>query len=405
MTRNTGPESESPERGPDAPVLPPKIINLFAGEFEPTRSELPPRSRIPTQHDVRLKSEPEPASPEPEDREADEPATSRARPDIQALLAGAKRWAIPAATVLACALLVFIVVQIGRGCVERRGATRGAAAQRPAAATAGGKAAAAAAFAPRFDAPPAPPSVEAALADLSAFAAAKASLARLDETLAGEIETGAGGLRPYIAKASLSLIDPLYGLGDEDLKRLTPAERAPVALYRDVFSRLGRTLGTRDDRAADAAYLQSAGETLSNDLAASKDLGLPKLVLCRSVIGFSRYEAFTDAALKARHLPLIQAYVEIANPKAEVRDDGRHVYRLSEQIRLFRNSTPAAPIMDTTVSLTEVTMGSKHDFFAAQYLRPSRAAEPGDYTIEVRVTDQVSGQVASAKAPLRIVAD
>lgn len=403
MTRNTGPESDSPERGSDAPVLPPKIINLFAGEFEPARSELPPRSRIPNSNDIKPRDQQEPATNEPEEREADEPAPPRERPDVKALLAGAKRWAIPAATVLACALLVFIVVQIGRGCVQRRGATRGTATQRSA--VAGEKAGPVDAFAPRFDAPPAPPSVEAALADLSAFAAAKGSLARLDETLAGEIETGAGGLRPYIAKASLSLIDPLYGLGDEELKRLTPAERAPVALYRDVFSRLGRTLGTRDDRAADAAYLQSAGETLSGDLAASKDLELPKLVLCRSVIGFSRYEAFTDQTLKARHLPLIQAYVEIANPKAEVRDDGRHVYRLSEQIRLFRNNTPSMPIMDTTVSLTEVTMGSKHDFFAAQYLRPSRAAEPGDYTLEVRVTDQVSGQVVSAKAPLRIVAD
>lgn len=138
----------------------------------------------------------------------------------------------------------------------------------------------------------------------------------------------------------------------------------------------------------------------------ARKLRIAKAVLSRNVTGFARYEPLTEARLRARHLPLVQLYVEFEAPQPEVREDGRHVYRLAQDIRMVRgDSGRGAPLIENTVSLTEVAMGPKRDFFASQYLRPARPAEPGDYVIEVRLTDQVANITAAAKIPVTIVAE
>lgn len=135
-------------------------------------------------------------------------------------------------------------------------------------------------------------------------------------------------------------------------------------------------------------------------------LQIVKAALCRNVTGFARYESLTETRLRARHLPLVQLYVEFEGPQPEIREDGRHVYRLAQEIRMARSdSVRGEALLDTTVSLTEVAMGPKRDFFASQYLRPTRTAEPGNYLIEVRLTDQVDNTSVSAKIPVTIVAE
>lgn len=135
-------------------------------------------------------------------------------------------------------------------------------------------------------------------------------------------------------------------------------------------------------------------------------LEIPKLVLCRGVTGFANYDPIPDAPLKPHHLPHIQAYVEIAHPKPEQRNDGRHIYYMTKSMKLYRSDIgPTEPVMDTALSLVVGGMSPRRDFFSAQPLQALRRVEPGEYTLLVRITDQISGESTSEETTFVIHAD
>ena len=125
-------------------------------------------------------------------------------------------------------------------------------------------------------------------------------------------------------------------------------------------------------------------------------LEIPKLVLCRSVREFGHYEPLPDAPLLPRHLPLIVAYVEIANPHPQPRDDERYVYYMTQSMRLYRTDVgPSEPLLDTTVSLVVGGASPRRDFHSEQPLHTARPVFAGEHTLAVRIFDQVSGQIAT----------
>lgn len=129
--------------------------------------------------------------------------------------------------------------------------------------------------------------------------------------------------------------------------------------------------------------------------AMDRPLSIAKLVLCRNVSGFGNYDPIPETNIRPRHIPYIQAYVEIAHPKPEPRDDGRHVYYMTQHTKLYRADVgPTQPLMDTSVSLVTGGMSPRQDFHATQHLQAPRTVPPGRYTLLVRVTDQISGESA-----------
>lgn len=126
------------------------------------------------------------------------------------------------------------------------------------------------------------------------------------------------------------------------------------------------------------------------------DLTIKKLVLCRSVGGFGQYEPIPDIPLTARHIPYIQAYVELTDARPEPRDDGRYIYHLTKHTRLYRTDIgPGEPLMDTSVSQVISGLSPRRDFHTVQALAPTRRVNPGQHTLEITITDQVSGHRAT----------
>jgi hypothetical protein len=132
-------------------------------------------------------------------------------------------------------------------------------------------------------------------------------------------------------------------------------------------------------------------------------LEIPKLVLCRSVREFGHYEPLPDAPLLPRHLPLIVAYAEIANPHPQPRDDERYVYYMTQSMKLYRTDVgPSEPLLDTTVSLVVGGASPRRDFHSEQPLHTARPVFAGEHTLVVRVFDQVSGQTATREITFEI---
>ena len=132
-------------------------------------------------------------------------------------------------------------------------------------------------------------------------------------------------------------------------------------------------------------------------------LAIPKLVLSRSVNGFGQYEPIPDIPLTARHVPYIQAYIEMANPHPEVRDDDRFIYYMTQHTRLYRTDIgPSEPLLDTSVSLVIGGLSPRSDFHSVTTLTPTRRVQPGEHTLEIQITDQVSGQQASRRTTFTV---
>ncbi len=129
---------------------------------------------------------------------------------------------------------------------------------------------------------------------------------------------------------------------------------------------------------------------------ATETVAINKLVLCRNVGGFGQYEPIPDIPLTARHIPYIQAYVELIGARPEPREDQRYIYYLTKHTRLYRTDIgPGEPLMDTSVSHVISGLSPRRDFHTVQVLAPTRRVNPGKHTLEIVITDQVSGQRSS----------
>ena len=184
------------------------------------------------------------------------------------------------------------------------------------------------------------------------------------------------------------------------------SEELPVVDVRPELSEARRHVGPQEKPPSGAANLSESRRNISTPGAIPGMLHIPKLVLSRDVSGFGDYQPIPDIPLKAHHFSYIHAYVEIADPKPERRDDGRHIYYLTKAVKLYRSDIgPTEPVMDTARSLVVGGMSPRQDFYSSQALQASRRIVPGEYTLVVSVTDQVSGETASEETTFIIHAD
>jgi len=250
------------------------------------------------------------------------------------------------------------------------------------------------------------PQPEAESAERKNLITRKRAAGLLNKTFSEDIKKGKNHLKPYIAKAGLAMIDPIFTLSIDELTLLTPQERAYIAAYYDMFTQLGRNLGSKLNEDADLIYLSTAAERLSDQLNAQQSMKITKLLLCQNITGFGKYEESPNLVFSIHQLPLVQVYIEIANLKSEPGPDNQYVIRISKDIRLISQSMSGEEVvMQTAMSATEVSRSIRRDFYISQPLNPPRDLKSGDYLLEVRINDKVSGETATASVPLTVIND
>lgn len=418
MSKKRSTENTPPPGGEEAqPAIPPKIVDLLGEAFEEPRLEPPPKTifakglakgEMPGGPTETISQPEETAAlktsvrvPPSQEAPTDfpQPATAAASertipaPMVQTSVRRRIAWVAASAGVLLLAAGIF---SIARFSLVRR--------DRP---TAGmsptlelhEKKLTAPRVKPRFSIPPAP-SPESVATSLWGDPAIYAVLGRLD--LALDEGTKDGDVPAYLRKAGLALFDPRFGVKNEELASLDASLRKVVSAYRDFFVRIGRWSGTSPS----AGDLADAAEQFAESVMEARGLEAKRVLLCRNVTGFGRYEPVVEESIRSRHLPLVQVYVEFTGARPEIREDGRYIYRLSQGLRLRRVNRAEEPaLIDTAISLTELSLSPRHDFFSAQYLRPEKPVPPGDYVVEIELTDQVTGARAFGKAWAKVVAD
>ncbi len=226
---------------------------------------------------------------------------------------------------------------------------------------------------------------------------------RLAWTLAADSRAGDESLRPYLARAALSLADPRQELSEADLLRLSPDRRRLVLAYQRTFSQLARSLGASDGD--DRQLLRDAAEELVGQLDAWKKLTLRKLRLCRRVDGYGTYQTFgSHTFLAGRAHPMI-VYAELDHFAVQPQADGQNLVHLTQEMVLFNESDGLPVWRQRPVTIKDQSLNRRRDFFVVQVITLSDRLTVGKYLLKVTITDEIGQAVDEATVPIQIVAD
>lgn len=211
-------------------------------------------------------------------------------------------------------------------------------------------------------------------------------------------------LKPYLAAAALSLLDPKAELTDADLTALSPEDRHLVLAYQRAFTHLGQSLRGSSDE--DRRNLRSAAEELAEQTAERGKLRVHNAQLCTRVDGFGQYTPFAhNTFLAGKEQPAI-VYAELAGYSA-LRDSGdqHYVVKLTQKIVLY-NESDGLPVWK--VEPTEIldrSRNARRDFFVVQLINLPARLSVGKYRLKLTITDEQGKAVDEASMPVNIVAD
>lgn len=226
---------------------------------------------------------------------------------------------------------------------------------------------------------------------------------KLDQLMTQDISGRRAGLKPYLAKASLCLIDADCRLQEEDLSSLSPEDRAVVEEYQALFSKLGRDLGGKD-READREALIASSQVLTAALNAQRKIEIAQVALCKQVVGFGNYETFEKNEFSANDMPRVLVYTALDNFKSAAQSDGQYAVKLVQELSLFKaGGRDRAPVWsEQPVQVMDVARSPRRDFFLVQVLRLPEKIEAGEYELQVKVSDLADGGSSVSRLPLRI---
>lgn len=232
----------------------------------------------------------------------------------------------------------------------------------------------------------------------------EAMIKKLDKKLTEEIADRRSGLRPYLAKASLCLLDSDCRLQDADLALLSPEDRSVVEEYRTLFSQLGQQL-RGSNRKPDRDTLVASAQQLSASLGAQQKMGIAQALLCRQVNGFGMYDPFAKNEFRLGEMPKALVYTELDNFKARRQGDGQYAVKLIQELSLYRaGAVERGPVWsEQPVQIVDLSRNRRRDFFLVQFLRLPETLDAGEYELQVKVSDLADGSSAVSKIPVRLL--
>lgn len=239
---------------------------------------------------------------------------------------------------------------------------------------------------------------ESAAADAGALSAEELVSALADRLA----ERGSNGLRPWLARAALTIAEPQRELTDADLGTLNSDDRKLVLAYQRMFTQLGRSLGR--DAEADRHELQVAAEELMDQLRAERGLSIRKAELCTRVDGYGIYDPFESTTFVAGRQRSAIVYIELDDFQTE-HEDGRHVARLRQEIVLYNASDGLAVWRVQPTDIVDKSRNQRRDFFLVQVVKLPATLNVGKYLLKVTITDEVGEAVDESTIPIEFVAD
>ncbi len=211
------------------------------------------------------------------------------------------------------------------------------------------------------------------------------------------------GLRPYLAQAALTLVDPKRELAAEDLKDLSADDRKLILAWQNTFTLLGRSLGK--DTPKDRAQLKLAAEELAEQIKSEKKLTIQTIQLCRSVRGYGIYTPFLNNTFLANQANRMIVYCEIDNFKSVAQTNGEFAVSLTQEAVLLTEADGQPVWRLRPVTVIDRSKNLRRDFFLIADITLPASLNVGRYTLQITITDRNGNAFTSSNIKLNYVAD
>lgn len=208
-------------------------------------------------------------------------------------------------------------------------------------------------------------------------------------------------IKPYVMRASLSLLDPRAEISRKELEPLNPEDRRLVLGYQTMFSYLGQYLSQADVE-KDREHAAMAADLLSDFISKPKILKLQNSNLCRSVARYGVYETFGENSFTAGQEQEVIVYTELENVKSEQNTNKMYFAKLTLEVSLYRQSDGQMVDSLDPQTLTDESRSKRRDFHLWTRFLLRRNLPGGDYTLNIRVTDELGLTRDEQKVALKI---
>ena len=211
-----------------------------------------------------------------------------------------------------------------------------------------------------------------------------------------------GALRPFLARAALSMMDPQLELSENELADLGEEDRRIVLAYQQAFTMLGKSMGA--DPAVNRAQAKSVAEELLAKIGGEKRLSIRGAKLCTKVNGYGVYSVFeSNSFLAGKEQPMI-VYAELDHFSSATEDE-QQVVRLTQQITLYNDVDGLAVWKVKPTQIVDRSRNKRRDFFVVQIVNLPSRLTVGKYQFKLQITDEVGQAVDEVAIPIQIVAD
>jgi hypothetical protein len=179
-----------------------------------------------------------------------------------------------------------------------------------------------------------------------------------------------------------------------------PAEQARVAAgFIETLISLREAHG--GDLPGESSRLLERIDGLRDSLIPISDLALPKVALCRAVVGFGLYDPIEPPRFPARAGGEFVAYCEIRHLTSRRLENGEHETHFDVTISIL--TAEGRTIQEQTIPDVRTRWrDARHECFIAPLVTLPPALSPGDYVAKITVADRIGSKVAQKRASFQV---
>jgi len=199
----------------------------------------------------------------------------------------------------------------------------------------------------------------------------------------------------------------MYLVDGQDDKALAPSSSMNAETQEILLGQLRTLMAARSSNSRDPAVWANkqldAIEKLRGLLRAKADLVVPKVELCKSIVGFGLYEPIEPAAFKAGAKNRVLLYIEVDNFKCEKTKTG--LFRTLLSVRKSLMNKSGEELWSTKDdNIEDLARQERRDFYLTiGPLAIPKSLGPGEYVFKVEVEDVLGGKINSNVVRFKMV--
>lgn len=222
----------------------------------------------------------------------------------------------------------------------------------------------------------------------------------LDELLGRWIESNVDeSYQSQLDRRILSALRGDYDAARKPLELVSAEQQRTATRFIEALIEFRERPG--GDVSGDATALLKRIDALRDELVPLSELTVPRLVVCRKVVGYGLYEPITPPVFPPGQNSDLVLYCEIHNLSNQKQSDSSYLTHFDVKTAVL---TMQGSVVheSATPGVRTVWREPRPECFIAPILALPGTLSPGDYVVKVTISDRIGGKVAEGRTTLRV---